>query len=396
MTTARKSRPMRVLMIGPYPRSPERINGGVAAALMYLSEALNASGRVELIGVRIAKDERDAVESAAYRWRMVDLPLGSFSLTTFYRRQIEEFRRLVQTEGPDVVHAHGVDVAGYVAVRCGKPAIVTVHGLLAECARFQTSMTPRIRARLAAAVTERSTVRRSDTLIAISPFVTQYYSGLISGKVHHVPNAIADKFFDVARRPKPGRFLYAGRIANGKGLVELLTAFAESRGPGWSLSLAGATPDPGYEAMLRATARRLGVEGSIRFTGLLSEAALIAEFGSAQALVLPSHQETAPMVIQQAMAAGLPVIATGVGGIPYQLEHGRTGLLCNPGDSRALGALLRMASQEAGLMHEMGRAAREEAARRFRASEVASATVGVYESSLSGAGSFDIRQGAAA
>jgi glycosyltransferase involved in cell wall biosynthesis len=102
------------------------------------------------------------------------------------------------------------------------------------------------------------------------------------------------------------------------------------------------------------------------------------------------------MVIQQAMAAGLPVIATGVGGIPYQLEHGRTGLLCNPGDSRALGALLRMTDQEAGLMHEMGRAAREEAARRFRASEVASATLGVYESSLSGAGSFDIRQGAAA
>jgi glycosyltransferase involved in cell wall biosynthesis len=393
---ARQHRPLRVVMIGPYPKSPDRINGGVAAALMYLSGALAESGRVELIGVRIAKNDQDAVDSSAYPWRMVDLPLGSFSLTTFYRRQVDEFRHLVETEGPDVVHAHGVDVAGYVAVRCGKPAIVTVHGLLAECAKFQTSVAPRLRASLAAAVTERSTIRRSGTLIAISPFVTQYYSGLIAGKVHHVPNAIADRFFEVARKPEPGRFLYAGRIANGKGLVELLTAFAENRGPGWSLSLAGATPDPGYEAMLHALAHRLGIENHIRFTGLLTEPALIDEFARAQALVLPSHQETAPMVIQQAMAAGLPVIATGVGGIPYQLEHGRTGLLCIPGDSQALGALLRTTDQDARRILEMGRAARDEAARRFRASEVANATVGVYESSLASAEPLAERQGAAA
>lgn len=380
--TAANRQCTRVLMIGPYPREPDRINGGVASALMYLSNALAIRNDVELIGVRIAKDVRDTCASSRYSWTMEDLPLGRFSLSTLYRRQLARLEQIIRHYRPDIVHAHGTDIAGFLAVQVGVPAVVTVHGLLGECARFQTRIPARIRAALAAAVTERQTVRSASDLIAISPFVTQYYGTEIRGRIHCIPNAIASEYFEIQRHVEPGRLLYAGRIANGKGLVELLSATATLRDERVNLVLAGATPDPAYERMLRMEASRLGVAGRVRFAGLLDEAALIAEFARAQALILPSHQETAPMVVQQAMAGGLPVIATRVGGIPHQIADGRTGLLFNSGDATRLGGHLARIVAEPGLGEELGQAAKRDALKHYRADVVASATASVYRDML--------------
>ena len=87
--------------------------------------------------------------------------------------------------------------------------------------------------------------------------------------------------------------------------------------------------------MLRRIAGELGIAPKVEFTGLLDEPSLIREFERAEALVLPSFQETAPMVVQQAMAAGLAVVASRVGGIPYQIRHEVSGLLFEAGNVAA-------------------------------------------------------------
>lgn len=230
---------MRVMMIGPFPRSPDRIDGGVAAATMYLCQALAA------------------------------------------------------------------DLAGFLATGCGLPEVVTVHGLLGECARLQTHPTAKARAILAGLLTERPTVRRATDLISISPHVGQYYEGEIKGRVHQVPNAIAPRFFRLPRVPERGRLLFAGRIAKGKGPHDLVHAVARIPDKVRQVIFAGAAPDPAFESVLRADVERLGLSGRVRFAGLLDEPALLEEFARAEALVLPSYQETAPMVVKQAMAAGL-------------------------------------------------------------------------------------------
>jgi glycosyltransferase involved in cell wall biosynthesis len=372
----------RIMMIGPYPKSPERINGGVAAALRYLSDALVNGGEVDLLGVRIARDAQDRCEASSYAFPVEDLPLGRFSLSTVYRRQLRLLRDLIATRRPDIVHAQGADVSGYVAVRCGVPAVVTIHGLLAECARFQTELSVRLRASLAATVTERDTVRRAEHLIAISPYVRRYYGKDVRGRVYDVPNPVAPAYFEVARTPEPGRLLYAGRIAHGKGLVELVRAVARAGSVPLHLVLAGAMPDRNYGHSLREEIRNLGLAERVTLAGLLDEPQLVAEFGRAQALILPSHQETAPMVIQQAMAAGLPVIATRVGGIPDLVEHERTGLLFEAGDVVRLADLIERLAREVELPLQIGRAARTVANERFRADAVAAATVAVYRDML--------------
>lgn len=375
---------MRVMMIAPFPRQADRIDGGVAAATMYLSQAMVARPDVELVGVRVAPGRGADREDNALGWPVADLPLGRMALTSLFRPQRKRLRELIRRYRPQVVHAQGADLAGLLAVNCGVPAVVTAHGMLAECARLQSDPFNRLRARLAAVVTERPTIRRARDLIAISPYVTRHYGNEISGRIHDLPNAIGPAFFEVERRPQPGRFLYAGRIANGKGLAELARAAARNPSSVGRLVLAGATPDPSYEAGLREEIRSLNLSDRVHFAGLLSEAELLREFSMAEALVLPSHQETAPMVVQQAMAAGLAVIATRVGGIPHQVDDEDSGLLFEPGDEDALAGLLARFGRERELAARLGDAARLTALSRFRAAAIAEGTVNVYQIALRG------------
>ena len=373
---------LRIMMIGPYPRSPETFNGGVSSAMMYLTDALVAGGEVELIGIRISKDRRDRCDAARFNHPIEELPLGRLSLSMLYRRQLRRLRSLIRQHTPDVVHAQGADIGGYLAVRSGRPAVVTVHGLLMECARLQTGMISNVRARMAAAMTERDTVRRASHLIAISPYVRSYYEGEHGARVFDIPNPVSAAFFGVTRKPEPGRLLYAGRIANGKGLPDLLRAVAGCRNERATLVIAGATIDPGFQRSLKAEIGRLGLADRVRLAGLLDEPALLEEFARAETLILPSYQETAPMVVQQAMAAGLPVIATRVGGIPYQIKHGCSGFLFDAGDTADLASLIARLHNSPELARSIGIEARARARERYDSSAVAAATVAVYRSMM--------------
>jgi glycosyltransferase involved in cell wall biosynthesis len=373
---------MRVLMIAPFPRRADRIDGGVAAATMYLCQALSALPDIDMIGVRVARDGMDQPEDRQLGWPVIDLPLGRMSLSTLFMQQRRRLRDLLLRYKPQLVHAQGADISGFLAVNCNLPAVVTVHGLLAACARFQTDPVNRVRASLSAAVTERPTIRRASDLIAISPFVARHYRDDIRGRIHELPNAVAPAFFELERKPERGRFLFAGRIANGKGLEELVRAAARSSQAVTKLILAGATPDRAYEDRLRRDVATLGLADRVQFAGLLTEVELLQEFARAQALVLPSHQETAPMVVQQAMAAGLAVVATNVGGIPHQIRHDVSGLLFEPGNEQALAGLLSRLGHDAEFSARLGDAAKHEASRLYRASSVAEATFGVYRTAV--------------
>ena len=309
----------------------------------------------------------------------MDLPLGSGSLVTLYRRQERRFRALLRHYQPDLVHAQGADLAGLLATGCGLPAVVTVHGLLGECAKLQTNPMTKARAILAGLLTERRTIRRAEHLISISPYIGQYYEGEIKGHVHEIPNPVAPQFFSVRRASEAGRLLYAGRISRGKGIHDLIKALARIPGKFDHVILAGATPDPAYETLLREDVKRLGLSGHVSFAGLLAESALLDEFARAELLVLPSYQESAPMVVQQAMAAGLPVVATRVGGIPQQIEHNVSGFLFDPGDVEALSRTLARFHDEPALSARLAAAGRAIAEVRYRADSVATSTRAVYQ-----------------
>jgi glycosyltransferase involved in cell wall biosynthesis len=146
-----------------------------------------------------------------------------------------------------------------------------------------------------------------------------------------------------------------------------------------SLRLAGSEGDTTYVEMLRKTIDAQGLRDRVHFLGLLDHERLLAEFKEAAMLVLPSYQETAPMVVQQAMAAKVPVVATNVCGIPDQLENGRCGLLFEPGDVETMSRHISFMLSAKKQRDEMVQAAFAKARAEFDVEIVATATVDFYE-----------------
>ena len=158
------------------------------------------------------------------------------------------------------------------------------------------------------------------------------------------------------------RLLYVGRLAAVKGVRVLFEALGMLDVPGLSLevTLAG---DGSDRAALEAAAHASGLNA--RFLGYVSQDRVAELLRSADMLVLPSFAEGVPVVLMEAMASGVPVIATRVGGVSELVEHGVSGLLVAPGDPEGLaGAIARLAT-EPDTATSMGAAGRTTVASSF-------------------------------
>lgn len=162
---------------------------------------------------------------------------------------------------------------------------------------------------------------------------------------------------DRREAPPPGlpeRFvLYAGRIASNKGLPGLLRALA-ALPPAERVPLVLMGSDWGERPTIEALARELGLASSLVWLGHVGAVSeWRAVFRRASAFVLPSEWEAFGLVLLEAMAAGVPIVATAVGGVPEVLQGGTVGRLVPYGDSRALASALHDILAEPGVAEEM-------------------------------------------
>lgn len=164
----------------------------------------------------------------------------------------------------------------------------------------------------------------------------------------------------------PVRFIGVGRMVEKKGFDDALAAFAAMRAepgaPNATLTLIG---DGALRPALEAQAAGLGLGDAVRFAGLLPHAQVAEELARAHVFVLPSKtassgdMEGIPVALMEAMAQGLPVLATRHSGTPELVEHGASGLLCEEGDRAALArnmAQLARAPERWAAMGEAGAA----------------------------------------
>lgn len=160
---------------------------------------------------------------------------------------------------------------------------------------------------------------------------------------------------------RPLRLVCVGRFAEQKGLPVLIDAMAEvnRRGMKVELTLVGDGP------LRPVLERRIGhhqLQGVVRLAGWLDEAGVRAQIARSHAMVLPSFAEGLPVVLMEAMAAGRPVIATYIAGIPELVQPGRNGWLVPAGDTEALaGAIIELALTPPDQLARMGKGARARA-----------------------------------
>jgi len=163
-------------------------------------------------------------------------------------------------------------------------------------------------------------------------------------RVHVVPPGV--DVADVAPgTPFGGRLLCVGAVTPLKGHDLLLEALAAIDDPAWQCVCVGALDlDVEFVEVVSRLAEDLGLGERVCFTGPLTDADLDRAYAGADALVLASRAETYGMVVTEALARGLPVVATKVGGVPEALGHAadgsRPGLLVPPGDPQALAQAL--------------------------------------------------------
>jgi glycosyltransferase involved in cell wall biosynthesis len=282
---------------------------------------------------------------------------------------------------PHIVHGQGQDRHGLAAVRSGYPAIVTPHGVLFVESRLLVRHTLDPVGALKKHLldrTERETFQRASDMIIISRYLPDIYGPLLTARVHFIENPIDPAFFELPRAPEPGRLLFAGTIVPRKQVHDLVAALAQLPEPALRLRIVGPLSDPGSVARVRELIANHHLESRVTLTGPITQAELFDEYSRAEALLLASREETAPQVIAQAMACGLPVIAARSGGVPYMVRDRETALLFPAGDAPACAQQIRDLHTSPALRDALARLGRTEAQQRFHPEAVAEQTVAAY------------------
>lgn len=301
-----------------------------------------AALRARPAGVRAASEGGVAVLR-----RDVLLPVPkaeALKLHLLERAWFDLYQRYVREHGtPDVLHAHTMLPAGLVAARVsrstGVPFVVTEHrpSVADQISRGAT----RRRARAAA--------RDAVALIAVSSgFAEALNSAYGTGRWRAVPGLLSPQLEDSSVRPTPApRFVFGhvSHLDEGKRVDQLIDAFADAfgaesqSGNAPTLRIVGDSPG---RAALEARAAASAAAGAIEFTGAVARERITAEFAGFSAFVLTSDAETFGTVFWEAMALGIPVIASDTWG-GRSAARPDTGILVPTGDRAALtNALITM------------------------------------------------------
>jgi glycosyltransferase involved in cell wall biosynthesis len=331
--------PMRVVMIGTDPAT----HGGISAALRVWEEA-GLFGRWPVIyvpthrdGTRLQKLVRALSAFATFAKLVMRIPravlhVNAASRASFWRKA--PFMALaLAARWPVVFHLHGGGFADFYEHECGAIRRRIVHFFL----------------------------ERAACIAVVSVRWGLWVRRVVPGaRVVCVPNAVTVPPEAGADRD-PGLIAFIGRLSAGKGVFELLEALAALRAthPEARLELAG---DGDLEAVARR-AHELGIGDRVLVRGWCPPGVRGQILSRASVFTLPSHAEGSPMSLLEAMAAGCPVVATRVGGIPDSVRDGHNGLLVPARDPNALAAALGRLLDHPEFAARLGASARATIAR---------------------------------
>ena len=349
--------------------------GGIQNHVLELATALTGEGvdvTAYLLKGEYPGDLPFAVEQVPF------VPLPRLTAGQYVSFSLAAGRRL-RGDGHDVVHGHSMYGWGAALSRTG-PMVVTCHGtqLNEYRATRATTRDPNhtttdyISYRM-----ERYAARRADAVIAVSEenrvdVVEQY--GVPEERMRVIPNGIRPERFHQAR-PEGPTVLFVGRLHQRKGVDVLLRAMPRvlERVPEARLLVAGSGE---REAQLRALHGELDLGDAVEFLGFVPDEDLPDLYASATVFTMPSLYEGFGIVMIEALASSVPVVAFATGGAPEVIEDGVNGHLADPD---TLADRLADVLEDPARAAAMGRRGRELVEERYSWRAVARRTRSVYE-----------------
>lgn len=299
---------------------------------------------------------------------------------TGYRGCVRAARRKLHEIQPAIVHGQGTEQdCALSAIFSGLPNVLTLHGNMRLIA--QVNKAGPISFYGFAAMLEKKCLPRTGGVICITDYTRKAVSDL-ARRTWVVPNAVDESFFEVNTEPDASRtILCVGHITyrkNQNAFIRALDSISPS-GKFKLLFLGTANKTNPYAVeFLELVANRPWCEHA----GFADRETLKGHFKRATLLALPSLEDNCPMVVLEAMAAGVPVLAANVGGVPELVEHEKTGLLCDPLNPQSLWSGVERVFGDPGITRELAVEAKRMARARFHPLVIAQRHLEIYREVL--------------
>lgn len=331
---------MRIIQVGPYPVSIDCIRGGVESSVYGLAKALANKHQVYAFdNPRLeSQDNIEKIDNVyVYRYKNN----GRHNQDAI-RRILEIVEKICELQ-PDVVHIHGTGKFSYFIYNAlatkGIRMMLTVHGLL-HVEKWNLLKRKFTLKHLYQFVSQSYYEFKLLNLVPHTIVDTQYVANQIEQyyhkhyisklpQMHVIPQGINEKYIELNCSPVSKTILSVGAISKRKGHLYLLQAFDLlcERMQDVQLVIAGVLAEQSYYQEMQSYIQQSPNKDKIRLLVNISQKDMFALYTQAQVFALHSQEESQGIALVEAMATGLPVVATNVGGIPYVVTQEKSGLL---------------------------------------------------------------------
>jgi glycosyltransferase involved in cell wall biosynthesis len=303
-------------------------------------------------------------------------------LRTVYQGCIRAVRNRLKEINPDIVHGQGTERdCAISAVFSGYPNVLTIHGNMRLIAKVEKAK-PLTFLWLAAKL-ERFCLPRSDGIVCITNYTRDAVASL-ANQTWVLPNAVDARFFDINAAPnleEPPGILYVGAVGvrkNQNAFIRSLDSLAKQQS--FKITFLGQAHrgNPYTDEFFNLVESRPWCS----YEGFADRDKLRGYFQKASLLVLASLEDNCPMVVLEAMAAGVPVIAPEVGGVPDLIQHRMNGLFCDPLNPASMRECVSVLLHDRKLAQDLAGQAKKDAQKRFHPIVVAQKHLEIYREVL--------------
>lgn len=335
----------RIVLIGAYPLSKDCIHGGVEASVFGLAQELSKTHEVNVFDMPRIGGIDSVEQGTIFVNRFANLGTHNEDMTS----RLQEYIRDIVALHPDMVHIHGTGEFCrrlYLAItHYGYLCIVTIHGLLAVEKRkalrnsiYHISKLPKaLYQYYKQRKSEYEFIKNIDHAIVDTQYVVEaLYKYPITKlpQLHVIPQGIDDFYYTLHCNENSNVILSVGTISQRKGHLLLVDAFNNARKQGMkaTLHIVGVVADVVYYRRLQEAISRSPYSESITLTTNATREELYEAYRNAKLFALHSQEESQGIVFAEAMATGLPIVATNVGGVPFVVQDKIVGCLSQFGD----------------------------------------------------------------
>ena len=391
---------MRVLWLAPYPlqeltdklQIKKPLSVGTGMWLLHLSQALVKHDSIELhiltFSHSISYDQYFQLKGIHFHVIHYGFPLFGKGPSLFYFNRLTRYRSLlasieqkIKTIQPELIHAHGTEEAYSLAALNSKlPSVTSIQGIIHEYYQAVPSLEFRLQLPI-----ERVCLEKNKHFGCR----TQWDSSVVkqfnpTACIHYMPEAINPLYFRTPRQPQDSPVVtFVGTLVNRKGISILIQAIPIiARQISIVSFIIIGSGNQAYVRSLQTWADKQGVGDRIEWLGRQDPAGIAATLAKSSVYVLPTYMDNSPNSLCEAMAMGLPVISTEVGGVPSLIDPEETGLLVPVNDANRLAqAIIRVLTDEQ-LARHLAKQARLTAENRNFPTNVADTTLDVYRTIL--------------